>query len=77
MNLAFYWFKDMDLVEQVHIFGLSNIHTHGSNIRLNRVFSPIFNDAKPRIASGPLYMYHSTIDNQSFNFLMVLAHALT
>ena len=39
----------MDLVEQVHIFGLSNIHTYGSNISLIRLFSLIFNYAKLRI----------------------------
>ena len=49
MNLAFYRFKDMDLVEQVHIFGLSNIHTEGSNSSLIRLFSLIFNYAKPRL----------------------------
>ena len=43
MNVAFHRFKDMDLVEQVHIFGLSNIHTYGSNISLIRLFSLIFN----------------------------------
>ena len=39
----------MDLVEQIHIFGLSNIHTYGSNISLIRLFNLIFNYAKPRI----------------------------
>ena len=38
-------FKDMDLVEQVHIFGLTNIH----NISLMRLFSQMLNYAKPRI----------------------------
>ena len=38
----------MGLVEQVHIFGLSNIHTSEPNISLNRVFSLIFNYAKSR-----------------------------
>ena len=41
-------FKDMDLAEQVHVFGLSNIHAYGSNISLIRLFSLIFNYAKPR-----------------------------
>ena len=36
----------MDLVEQVHIFGLSNNHTCGSNISLIRLFSLAFNYAK-------------------------------
>ena len=51
MNLAFYKFKDLDFVEQVHIFGLSNIHIYGSNISLIRLFSLIFNYAKPRLCS--------------------------
>ena len=38
-------FKDVDLVEQVHNFGFSSIHTYGSNIRLIRLF---INYAKPR-----------------------------
>ena len=37
----------MDLVEQVHTFGLSNIHILEPNISLIRLFSPIFNYAKP------------------------------
>ena len=37
----------MNLVEQVYIFGLSNIHTYKSNISLIRLFSLIFNYAKP------------------------------
>ena len=49
MCVAFYRFKDIDLVEQVHIFGLSNIHTFKSNISLIRLFSLIFNYAKPRL----------------------------
>ena len=40
----------MDLVEQVHIFGLSNIHTFEPNISLIRPFSLILNYAKPRLA---------------------------
>ena len=39
----------MDLVEQVHTFGLSNIHTFGPNISLIRLFSLIFYNAKPRM----------------------------
>ena len=39
----------MDLVEQVHISGFSNIHTFGPNIGLIRPFSLIFNYAKPRL----------------------------
>ena len=42
-------FKDMDLVEHVPIFGLSNIHTFEPNISLIRLFSLIFNYAKVRI----------------------------
>ena len=47
--MAFRRFKDMDLVEQVHNFGLSNIHTYGSNISLIRLLSLIFNYAKPQL----------------------------
>ena len=47
--MAFRGFKDMDLVKQVHIFGLSNMHIYGSNISLISLFSLIFNYAKPRI----------------------------
>ena len=38
----------MDFVEQVHIFGFSNIHTFEPNISIIRLFSLIFNYAKPR-----------------------------
>ena len=40
-------FKNIDLVEQVHIFGPSNIHTCESNISLIRLFNLIFNLVKP------------------------------
>ena len=39
----------MDLAEQVHIFGLTNMHTFGLNISLIRLFSLMLNYAKPRI----------------------------
>ena len=32
--MDFHRFKDMDLVEPVHIFGFSNIHTFGPSISL-------------------------------------------
>ena len=35
----------MDLVEQVHFYGLSNIRTFEPNISLLRLFSLIFNFA--------------------------------
>ena len=38
----------MDFVEQVHLFGFSNIHTFESNISLIRLFSLIFNYSKLR-----------------------------
>ena len=47
--MAFRGFKGMDLFEQVHIFDLSNLHTYGSNISLIKLFSLIFNYAKPRL----------------------------
>ena len=37
----------MDFIEQVHFFGLSNIHTFGPNIRLIRLFSLMLNYANP------------------------------
>ena len=42
-------FKDMDPVEQVHIFGLANIHTFGPIISLIRLFGLVLNYAKPRL----------------------------
>ena len=36
--MAFHRFKDMNLVEQVHIFHLSNIHTFEPNISLIKLF---------------------------------------
>ena len=35
--MAFLGFKDMDLVEQIHIFGISNIHTFEPKIILIRL----------------------------------------
>ena len=42
-------FKDTGLVEQVHIFGFTNIHTFEPNISLIRLFSLKLNAAKPQI----------------------------
>ena len=42
----------MDLVEQVRIFRLSNIHTFGPNISLIRLFSLMLNYAKPLIENN-------------------------
>ena len=39
----------MDLVGQVHIFGLTNIHTFGPNISPSRLFSLMLDYAKPRL----------------------------
>ena len=39
----------MDLIEQVHISGLTNIHTFGPNISLIRLFSLMLNYAKARL----------------------------
>ena len=49
INVAFHRFKDMDLVEQIHIFGLSNILTFETNISLIGLFRLIFNNAKPQM----------------------------
>ena len=54
--MDFHWFKDMDLVEQVHIFGLTNIHTFGPNISLIRRFSLMLNYAKPRLTIYFIFM---------------------
>ena len=48
--------KDMDLIEQVHIFGFTNIHTFGPNISLIRLFSLMLNCAKPRLSSYSSYL---------------------
>ena len=48
-SVDFHRFKDMDLVEQVHNFGLTNIHAFGPIINLIRLFSLMLNCAKPRI----------------------------
>ena len=40
----------MDIVEQAHIFGLSDIHSFGPNISLIRLFSLMFNCTKPRLS---------------------------
>ena len=39
----------MDLVKLIHIIGLTNIHTFGPKISLIRLFSLMFNYAKPRL----------------------------
>ena len=39
----------MELVELIYIFGLTNIHTFGPKISLIRLFSLMFNYAKPRL----------------------------
>ena len=45
-------FKGMDIVEQMHVFGFTNIHTFEPNISLTRLFGLFFNYAKtPIIAS--------------------------
>ena len=46
--MALQRFNVMDFIEQVHIFGLSNIHTFEPNIS-PRLFSLIFNYAKFRL----------------------------
>ena len=72
--MDFHGFKDMDLVEQVHILGLTNIHTFGSNIRQIRLVSLMLNYAKPRL----LMIFHSwaiySITEPSHNSIMVKPH---
>ena len=63
----------MDLVEQVHKFDLSNIHTCGSNISLIMLFSLIFNYAKPRLSlhvrlKGLLVCAQQSMSNHLLNF---------
>ena len=48
-SVDFHRFKDMDLVELIHIFGLKNIHTFGPIISLIRLFSLMLNYDKPRL----------------------------
>ena len=47
--MDFHRFKDMDLVELIHIFGLTNIDAFGPIISLIRLFSLMLNYAKPRL----------------------------
>ena len=47
--MPFHRLRDVDLAEQVHIFGLLNIHSFGPKISLKRLFSLIFNYAKPQL----------------------------
>ena len=65
MNVAFRRFKGTDLLEQVHIFGLSNIHTYGSNTSLIRLFSLIFNYAKPRMLKQYISMQRRIYDDHN------------
>ena len=58
--MAFHMFKDMDLVEQIHIFGVSNIHTFELLISQMRLFGVIFNYTEP-------LMYYL---NEKFSFLI-------
>ena len=46
--MAVHVLKDMDLAEQAHIFGVSNILTFEPNINLIRLFSLMLNYAKLR-----------------------------
>ena len=55
-NVSFQRFQDMDLVEQVHNFGLSNIHLFNSNISL------IFNYAI-KVCETP------TLNTRPFNYV--------
>ena len=43
--------KDMDLFQQVHSFGLTNIHTFGPIITLIRLFSAMLNFAKSLLSA--------------------------
>ena len=60
--MDFHQFKVMDLVGQVHIFSLTNIHTFGPNICLIRLFSLMLNYAKPRLINNicidNIFLYH-------------------
>ena len=63
--MYFHGLKVMDLVEQVHIFGLTNIHTFEPNINLIRLFSLKLNYAKPRMLQESNVMKHQ--DRQIYN----------
>ena len=70
--MDFHRFKDMDLVEQVHIFGLSNIHTFGPNVSQIRLFSLMLNYAKPQLFEVSVDDTHSHINKRSENYLLHL-----
>ena len=54
----------MDLVEQVHIFGLANIHTFEPNINLIRLFTLMFNYAKARLTIQTWNMHGTHMPNR-------------
>ena len=64
-------FKVMDLVEQVHIFGLTNIHTFGHNISLIRLFSLMLNYAKARLMVLFMDMISSELRTFLFNLIVI------
>ena len=59
----------MDLVEQFHIFGLTNIHTFGSNNSLSRPFSLMLNYAKPQMITDN-FMEIVQVDNLTCNLCL-------
>ena len=56
----------MNFIEQVHIFGLTNIHTFGPNISL---ISLMVNYAKPRLC---LHVFCVTLSDNFFITLFVI-----
>ena len=52
----------MDLVEQIHIFDLINIHTFGPDISLIRLFSLMLNYAKPQLIWDTRFLSNKKIN---------------
>ena len=57
----------MDLFNKVHVFEPMKVHTFEPNIRLIRLFSLMFNYAKPRMCCETF----SVIFNRKFSLLKV------
>ena len=64
--------KNMDIVEQFHIFGLTNVHTFGTYISKIRLFSLMLNYAKPRVIdSNPKGNFYCNIYHYNTNVVRI------
>ena len=70
--MDFQRFKVMDLVELIHIFGLTNIHTFGPKISLIRLFSLMFNYAKPRMFTYKIARHFLTVEFGSLRCIRLM-----